>query len=71
MSPNVHKILPPGLVVVATLYFGWPPSGPLVHSDNSPRLTSVRWKLDDLKAPERNRDRQRSLCVGACRFGNS
>ncbi len=48
MNPNVTKFLPPGLVVMATLYFGWPPSRPLIQSDATVRATAVRWKPDDL-----------------------
>ncbi|KAA1262185.1 hypothetical protein LF1_47470 [Rubripirellula obstinata] len=51
MSPSVNKFLPPGMVVAATLYFGWPPAKPLIQSDSIVRATAVRWKRDDLKKP--------------------
>ena len=51
MSPNVNKVMPPGLVIAATLYFGWPPSAPLFQSDDTVRATAVRWKREDLQDP--------------------
>ncbi|TWU08190.1 hypothetical protein [Stieleria varia] len=51
MNPIVQKLGPPGLVLCAALYLGWPADRPMDLADNAVRAKTVRWKPDDLKPP--------------------
>jgi hypothetical protein len=53
MNPHVYRYLPPVLVLVAALFFGWPPSKPLDLGDDFVKASSVRWRPNDLADPPR------------------